>query len=431
MAERNRGERKTTTHSPALTDHDAWVFSRIMSDQPINGEMAAVSRSWKELAELLAATPSDERQDGLRWALVGRFDRDAFLGAVALHDPNGPAPTEEQPRFATCADILRLETTEPWTWKGWLPSARVVGIAAGEGVGKTRLAMDLARRAWHGLPWPDGQPMTLPPKSPTVWVAADGQQTELAQSLSKMDMPPESIIFPTGPDDPFGGVSLDEEETVKTLDDAVRIHKPAFVIVDSLTYATRSDVGEQRAIASLKGPLVTLAQTHQVIVMLLLHLNREGQALGRRIRGITRTLMHLECPDPSQSRRLRLWVEKSYAEKPEELGLTIGESGNTYDRTPPKSGESSKAGRPASEREKAVKFIVAGLSKENDLIANDMRADWEKRHQGKRNTFWRAVEDLEADGKLARRRHGDGITDGIAPDRFRSSELSFLGGSGL
>ena len=53
-----------------------------------------------------------------------------------------------------------------------------------------------------------------------------------------MNMPPEAIIFPTGPDDPFGGVSLDEAETLEAITDAVRIHKPAFVIVDSLTYAT-------------------------------------------------------------------------------------------------------------------------------------------------------------------------------------------------
>ena len=126
-------------------------------------------------------------------------------------------------------------------------------------------------------------------------------------------MPPESIIFPTAPDDPYGGTSLDEPETLDALDEACRIHKPAFVIVDSLTYATRWDIGEQRTIATLKDPLVRLAQTHQVLVMLLLHVSKEGQALGRRIRGITRTLLHLEAPDPTQPDRLRLWVEKSYA----------------------------------------------------------------------------------------------------------------------
>src|SRR5262249_2345981 len=163
-------------------------------------------------------------------------------------------------------------------WKGWLPSARVAGIAAGEGVGKTRFALDLGRRVWHGEPWPDGQIMTLPPKSPTIWVAADGQHDELSSTLAELSMPPEAIVFPAAPDDPYSGTSLDEDETWDALDEACAALKPAFIVVDSLTYATRWDIGEQRTIATLKAPLVRLAQTHQVLIMLLLHLSKEGQA---------------------------------------------------------------------------------------------------------------------------------------------------------
>ena len=106
------------------------------------------------------------------------------------------------------------------------------------------------------------------------------EHDELAQALPALDMPAESVIFPTPADDPFGGTSLDDDETLQALDEAVRVHQPAFVIVDSLTYATRSDIGEQRTIARLKDSLVNLAQSHHVIVMLLLHVSKEGQALG-------------------------------------------------------------------------------------------------------------------------------------------------------
>ena len=335
------------------TTTDAWTLARVVAVESLGDDLAGVSEAIRPLVAMLAAVPLEHRQTAFTAFLAGQPGADEIVMAMAQADPMGPPPVIKPPRrFATCADVMRLETTAPWTWKAWLPSARVVGIAAGEGVGKTRLAMDLARRVWHGEPWPDGQPMTLPPESPTLWVAADGQHTELAQSLPAMNMPPEAIIFPTTPDDPFGGVSLDEPETLEALGEAVRIHRPAFVVVDSLTYATRSDIGEQRAIATLKDPLVTLAQAHQIIVMLLLHVSREGQALGRRIRGITRTLMHLECPDPSQADRLRLWVEKSYAAKPPALGVTIGESGNTYDSSPPTRMDPSKGGRPPGERER-------------------------------------------------------------------------------
>ena len=384
------------------TPFEAWVLARVMSDQPLNGELAAMTEPWQTLAARLAAIPSTDRGSNLETFLSIQPEREAIIEAIANQDGTGPAPVAAPPRrFATCADVLKLETAVPWAWEGWLPSNRIVGIAAGEGVGKTRLAMDLARRVWHGEPWPDNQPMTLPPKSPTLWVAADGQQGELALSLPLLGMPPESIIFPTPADDPYGGNSLDDDETLKALDEAVGIHKPAFVVVDSLTYATQSDISEQRVIARLKDPLVTLAQTYQVVVMLLLHVSKEGQALGRRIRGITRTLMHLECPDPSQATQLRLWVEKSYAAKPPALGVTIGESGNTYDFQPPARPDPSKGGRPSEKRDKAMQFIRDALAKQNDQIGNDLCGQWEKDHGESDKTFWRAVKDMTEAGDLA------------------------------
>ena len=81
----------------------------------------------------------------------------------------------------------------------------------------------------------------------------------------------------------------------------------------------------------LKAPLVKLCQTYGVIVVLLLHVSKDGQALGRRIKGVTRTLLHLECPDQRTSpERLRLWVEKSFAKKPSPLGVTMTGTGNAY-----------------------------------------------------------------------------------------------------
>ncbi len=385
---------------PTLTD--AWTLARVVSMESPEIDLTGLSERFRPVIAILAAVPFEHRQTALTVFAERLPDPDAVILAIAQADPKEPPPLLDAPkRFATCADVSKLEMDVPWVWEGWLPSARVVGIAAGEGVGKTRVAMDLARRVYHGLAWPDGQPMTMPPKSPTLWVAADGQQGELAQALPLLGMPPESFIFPTPPEEPYGGTSLDDNETLEALDEAARIHKPAFIVVDSLTYATQSDIGEQRSIARLKEPLVRLAQRQHVVVMLLLHVSKEGQALGRRIRGITRTLMHLECPDPSQATRLRLWVEKSYAAKPPPLGVTIGESGNTYDSNPPTRVETSKGGRPPEEREKARRFIVDALTAQNDAIGNELCGRWEKDHAGNHRTFWRAVKDMTVAGDLA------------------------------
>jgi hypothetical protein len=197
--------------------------------------------------------------------------------------------------------------------------------------------------------------------------------------------------------------SLDDPETMVALNSAVDAHKPWAVFIDSLTYATARDLCEQRSIAILKKPFVDLVQKHQINLFLLLHVSASGQALGKRIKGITRTLLHLECPDPEKPERLRFWVEKSYGKKPRALGVTIGDSGNTYDFNPPARPEPNKGGKPPVKREQAMQFIRDALTQQNDQIGNDLCADWAKNGESS-DTFWRAVQALKDDGEI--------VTDG-------------------
>ena len=149
-------------------------------------------------------------------------------------DPKGPAPLIDPPRrFATCADVLRLETSAPWAWQGFLPSSGVAGVASGEGVGKTRLALDLiasrlARRRLARRPAYDFAGRIANALGCRRWPAhRAGSILVLDGHAARGD----HLSYP--PDDPFGGVSLDEPETMEALNDAVRIHKPAFVVIDS------------------------------------------------------------------------------------------------------------------------------------------------------------------------------------------------------
>src|SRR5205085_11844473 len=59
---------------------------------------------------------------------------------------------------------------------------------------------------------------------------------------------------------------------------------------------------------SLHDALPIFAQRTQTTIISLLHLSKEGHALGRRIKGITRTIIQIDCPDPEQPGRLKLWV---------------------------------------------------------------------------------------------------------------------------
>jgi hypothetical protein len=284
---------------------DAYAIAKLEANQPLNGELARMSAEWRPLGDYLATLPASgkRRHKAREIALLARPDRDAIIKAIADVDPLGPRPTANGVQFATAADVARIAAGIPWRWDRWIPADKVIGIAAPEGTGKTRFGLDLCRRVWLGLPWPDNQPMTVPAGTPSLWLTADGNHDELAATLTDFGTPGEAVVFPAPLDDPYANVDLDSDETWTALNDAIATIKPRCVFIDSLTNATTLNLCEQQTIARLKTPLVDIVQRHQVNIVLLLHVSKEGQALGRRIKGVTRTLIHLGAPDSDRCTR--------------------------------------------------------------------------------------------------------------------------------
>jgi hypothetical protein len=381
------------------TPDDTYAIAKLLANQTLNGELDLMSDQWRPLGDRLASLDAGRRTDALETALLLQCDRDAIMKAIGDVNVGEPPPAASGLQFATVADVRSVQSRIGWTWEGWVPGSRIVGIAAFEGTGKTRFTMDLCRRVCNGLPWPDERAMTLPADTSSLWVCADGQHDELAAIADEFVMPPESVVFPALPGDPFANTSLDESDTWKAIEDAIVAVKPWCLVIDSLTYATTLDLCEQRAIAKLKTPLIHLVQRYQINVILLLHVSKEGHAFGRRIKGITRSLIHLEAPDPDQPTRLRLWVEKTFAKKPLALGVTLRTGGCDYDDSPPVRQDPDKGGRPADKREKAAAFIRDALAKQNNQIGNNLCLEWEK-NGGSSSTFWRAVRSMAADGDL-------------------------------
>jgi len=377
----------------------AWGYRRLLADQPLNGEIDTLDDGWKLIGRCLAGLPPEKRQFAWDVIMAIRSDGPELMDAVIAIDPNGLCPAIEPVRFANVADIRRIMASVRWLWEGWIPASRILGLASLEGVGKTRLAMDLNRRVYLGEEWPDKQKMSVPPGTPSLWLCADGQHDEMADMMPSFGLPDEAVIFPALPEDPYGNTSLDDPTTLSMIDAAIVAHKPWALFVDSLTYATSRDLCEQRTIATLKGPLVGLVQRHQLNIILLLHVSKEGQALGKRIKGITRTLLHLECPDPESCPRLRFWVEKSYGKKPPALGVTMGDSGNEYDFDPPARLDTSKESKAPEKLGLAIAFISKELGI-SDRATVDLVKEWEAKG-GTHGTFFNARRKMIADGLVA------------------------------
>jgi hypothetical protein len=173
------------------------------------------------------------------------------------------------------------------------------------------------------------------------------------------------------------------------------------VFVDTLTNATNYDLCRATENKAMMTPLRDIAQRTQTPIIPLLHLSKDGQALGRRIKGITRTIIQLDCPDHEHSGRLKLWVPKSFAPKPPPLGVTMKDDGNDYDFNPPTAPEPTKGGRPPESRDKAVKFIREKLKEQNNQTYNDLRDEWVK-NGGVAKRFADGMKEMEAAGELTK-----------------------------
>jgi hypothetical protein len=381
---------------------DLWVFGRQLQGTPCNGEVVSVSGGNRRLAEYLESLDPAKRQEAFEGFLksLSQPDENDLTGAMAAINPNGPPPPIDSLEVLTAAELRAIVANLEWHWSGWIAARTIIGFAAEQGTGKTRFALDVCSRIYNELVWPDGQPMTLPKGSRTLWLCADGQEAEILSDLPKFGIPDDAFIFTGRTSDPGAHQSLDDPETFRRIDELIIARRPVILFVDSVSYATQHDLCEMRVIASLKPHLLRIVQTHGITIILLMHTNAAGKVFGRHIKGITRSLIQMECPDPEQPERLRLWVERAIGKKPLPLGVTMHDKGNDYDHNPPAPPEPGFKGRPSDKRDKAKELILLLLGEQDDRVGNDMRDKFVAAKLGSSETFWRAVRELAKKGKI-------------------------------
>ena len=295
--------------------------------------------------------------------------------------------------------MRRLGVAIQWVWPGWLANGVLNALAADPGTGKTVMAADLARRLWFKQDWPDDQPNTLPEKTRTLWVAGDRHFAQLIELASHYGIPEEAVLLNAPAEDPVAGLDLDDPEELSSLDRRVRAERPGLVIVDTVGMTTARNLCKPEDARAYFSPLMDMAQSTGVPFLLLTHLSKEAQALGRRIVGACRLVWKMTAPDPEgQPDRRRVSVDKSYAEKPRALGMTIAASGCSFDANPPSAPEPPKPGRRPKKTPQAIGFLrrklAVGERKQCDLIQ-----EWEATGESK-STLFNAISKMQADGGL-------------------------------
>lgn len=189
--------------SAAPSKLDSWVIARLLAGDQVNGERESVSSAFGRLVDHLAELSPECRKDALDGFVCGISDPDDFTLTIASGDPSGSPP--EVPikrRPANALDLRQSAEGVPWAWTKWICRGRLTGLVGFEGCGKTRLGLDLARRAYHGLPALDGQSLDLTTGAPSIWIAADGHQDELAATAKELGIPAEALRFNSDPSEP-------------------------------------------------------------------------------------------------------------------------------------------------------------------------------------------------------------------------------------
>lgn len=346
----------TTSHGGAANATKTWeVFDLapfvgrdiiILPDNDDAGRLYAqiIARKLHGLArsvKVIALPEIPVKGDVSDWLDLGHsIEELGYLShAAPLFDPTEAEILVDDPttRDATLADVRKDMTGDQFLWPGWIAKDVLTLLAAEGGCGKTRFILDLIRRMYNGLPWPDEAAPPIFASDPKfLIVAADNHHRQLCEIATEYGIPDDAILTNSFANDPFGGTSLETAEDLADMEARIARIKPVLVIIDTIT--NTSDLKSQDSSDAKRQykPLQEIASRQKTPILCVTHLNAGGKVLGRRATEKVRIVIQMETPDPEgQPHRRKLWVSKSYGMKPDPLGVTMGDNGNDYDTSPP------------------------------------------------------------------------------------------------
>jgi hypothetical protein len=257
--------------------------------------------------------------------------------------------------------------------------------------------LELAKRTWEQREWPDGQKPTFPAGTPTLWVCGDRHQEELRDLATEYGLPNEAIRLNALPQEPWGGWDLDNPDTVKLLRELIEGEHPGLTFIDTVWRATRRRLNREDEVNTVMTPIVSIAQECDASIIGLMHLSKDMDTLGRRLEGLSRGIMKMFRPDPSQPNRRRLEVIGNFKEPPP-LGVTLRDGGCDFDSSPPTEPARNPGGRPPEKCDKAIAFLTGKLT-QSDCRACDLVSEWLALGESK-SPFFAAKKLMEEDGRL-------------------------------
>ncbi len=249
-------------------------------------------------------------------------------------------------------------------WINWLVYGTLSMVFSKPKIGKTRCYIQFIKVLWEALPWPDGSPNQAPKGSKTLVLPYDRNQLEIWDAMQKAGIPDNAAVCPHDPRDPTGIclIPLDDPLMKRVLaktmadDPAIKL-----VIVDTLTYASGKSLYKPEDMKALLDDVMEPAMRHKCAILVLVHENKEGEALGRRIGERARIHRHLERINDADPNKLRLSIKNTNFKIPKPLLATHVEKGIEF--------QSGEALTEASKtiREQCARWMVDYLNQKHGI----------------------------------------------------------------
>ncbi|MFC2031140.1 AAA family ATPase, partial [Chloroflexota bacterium] len=180
--------------------------------------------------------------------------------------------------YPSLEEIKRDFADVRWLWPSWIPRGMVTLLGAAPGMGKSLLALDLARRIITGEPWPDGQP-GLPQAQHTgnraVIIDAEGAPALLNQRARDWHLDRRRLFLLLARQDaPL--IDLASPAHQQLLLEMCRTLEPALVVVDSLAAATTHGETSIEGARAILGFLSTVAREYDLGLLVIHHLRKRA-----------------------------------------------------------------------------------------------------------------------------------------------------------